>query len=70
MTDTLLAPTTVYRIGRARTQHSWSVHVVGDDTIGYRVQVRTRCGIVVSGNDDAKLVEGFATCTDCEVPAC
>ena len=66
MSDALLAPVTVYRIGRKRTQHSWRVHVVGYDTRGYGIEVRTHCGIVLTGNDDATLTEGFVTCADCE----
>lgn len=65
--STLLDTKTVYRIGRTRTRHDWSVHVVGNEARGYRVQVRTRCGLIVSGNDDAQLVEGFVTCEACEV---
>lgn len=62
----LLTAQTVYRIGRARAQHAWSAHVVGDDASGYSVQVRTRCGVVVTGNEDATLIEGFVTCEGCE----
>lgn len=61
----LLTAKTVYRFGRKRTQHDWSVHVVGDDARGYRVQVRTRCGVVVTDSPDAALIEGFVTCEEC-----
>ena len=63
--STLAEPQTVYRIGRKRVQHAWSVHVVGDEASGYRVEVRTRCGVVVTGNADASLSEGFVTCEAC-----
>ena len=65
MSEQLLSPVTVYKLGRKRTQHAWSVHVVGDETIGYSVEVRTRCGIVVTGNAEAQLIEGFVTCDLC-----
>lgn len=62
----LLTAQTVYRIGRKRTQHGWSVHIVGDDATGYSVEVRTRCGIVLTGCDEASQVEqGFVTCGGC-----
>lgn len=67
--STLLTPATVYRFGRKHAQHSWSVHVVGDDATGYRVQVRTRCGLVIDDRADATLIEGFVTCPDCEASA-
>ncbi|WP_232676720.1 hypothetical protein [Nocardioides sp. R-C-SC26] len=65
----LVEPRTVYRLGKRRVQHDWSVHVVGDDTVGYSVQVRTRCGVVLSKNADAQRVMGFVTCPSCEVEA-
>lgn len=61
----LVESQTVYRLGRKRAQHAWSVHVVGDDASGYVVQVRTRCGVVLSGNDEAAQIEGFVTCEEC-----
>lgn len=63
--ELIQAPVTVYRIGKARTQHAWSVHVAGNDTTGYSVEVRTMCGVVLA-DDTAHLVEGFVTCDDCD----
>lgn len=62
----LAEPGSVYRIGRQRTQHSWSGHVVGDEASGYGVEVRTRCGVVLTGNEDAQILTGFVTCEACE----
>ena len=64
----LMTAQTVYRFGRKHAQHSWSVHVVGDDARGYWCEVRTKCGLVVTGNDEAALIEGFVTCDDCSRP--
>lgn len=64
MTQQLLTEQTIIRFGRERTQHDWRVAVVGDDTIGYRVQVQTKCGRVV--DETAKKPKGFVSCDACK----
>ena len=54
----LLAPTTVYRLGRARARHAFRVGIEDG-----KVTVGTRCGIPFDGTQVAEL--GFVTCEEC-----
>lgn len=65
MNDQLLTAQTVIRFGRERAQHDPCVQVRGDDTRGYYVQVETKCGRVVSNENDSK-IQGFVTCEQCK----
>ena len=60
VTDELVTPTTVYRLGRARTTHAWRVLIVDG-----QVAVHTRCGINLADHEDTTLHTGFITCPTC-----
>lgn len=63
----LLSAKPVIRFGRTRTQHDFRVLIEPPTgrAADQQVVVRTCCGLMVSGIEDAQQVQGFVTCEEC-----